>query len=1275
MILDRALTQALESLDGRKPKEVLTTYVYDLHSGPFQDRATSLESLKQSLSDPNVVSQLDPEAWKIILEKFCSMLVQEKDAFLTKTEGGKAVSDAIRLKAAAALSRLGQEFRWVCELGQAKLEAAWLKPVLQHILGFLPHRSGLFEPFAVPYTRILAQLLSHRAYRERLPQTGWEAVMALCTRAVMGVEGGGEEEAVAMDVDSDTPAIPKRLARKTTPASPEIVQLARVFSLLIIGSPRDLAPMAPSILDQLSTFFRRYSGETPCHAPLLAATNHILYESSHNCVETVFAFLMATVPYLLPLWEGRTLTLRAQLLYILRFYIRSYAPESPAWNDAAEISWERCVAQLFDFIQRDVGSRFGVGVISNVECFISSVAPVPKEDDASSAPTLLPLYNVYLSRFEDSLDKDYLPWIFSELGADVCFHVLQIDDRRGNCEKDDVVDDSLRSQLDARKRPASRAVDAPRKRPKRGDVLADIRRTLLSGSSIRDEKQGQLQILAFLIERHAHALAPHRRRTLVGILVELLAVQDEELQRWVFVCFAALERSRDPSGESDDEDRALSDLLWGTALRRSALNGSGKDAAFHLLSSIAARRLHSGRSLAAAAPEVWKLAKAEVSQATRGAIGFIGRYIGVCDRLPSSDAPEIPCQALADWVSPCLGGRAFAARLKEDSLPDPKAIGACLAVIAGADPIVASAVAEWRQAAPRLSSHPTDLRCKEESISEWRFQQATALYQTLLNGDLAKISMGTGPRSAPAPLPPGAAFASRNRVSDVIAVLVAQMQAAVDAGELSSAASPSCTSASRSAGVPSDQAPLTFAAQTHTLVSTCFALRLIADSDPSSRRSIDRSPLPTLLTTLLKRVEAGLARARGESRGFICALEALVSLLAHLVERSGGEVIRLDPRVEPESENPPAPFPFADAPLWPLPASECTLLLSSLLPFTDASLNGTDAPSHLPSATPDTPHRPRGSDVPRKSTTSEFDDGFSAPGAAAGRAKSSIPLSSAASLQLDYFGSDPATGSGFSSVAERRRLLAIRAVRLLYALLWGESRSLAPDENRAEIEDFFISAVALEDEDFLPVSMEVAEWMVDASMLLLPDQYATLFQHTTDLLHSNDKNQWIVLFVVRTLSALLDGLLLPQNQGDRSIDDLVANFLRYFVKRLRIARVPWRVCFEFGHFLVRYLKAEPSQVCFAVERGGMLDIGAGLILYSGLPYIFLSATQAYFQTILPDGDDPPFSIALALLTHREMSVRLLMGRSLPSMFRIFLPLRTNSASVGASARLPGRSRL
>ncbi|KAI8822888.1 telomere-length maintenance and DNA damage repair-domain-containing protein [Fimicolochytrium jonesii] len=458
-----------------------------------KDAQSGLQELRTILSDDRNLSQIDGKDWRSILEAFERAVENLKAAAANgRTTNAKASATSTVARLEKQLGECASEFRWTIERAGSNLGPALNKPVLEHILTILPYRDGLYQPIAVHYTRALRTLLAQRAYREHIPISRWHGLLKLCMRCLTA------------EVQSED----RRGGRRSMTL--ELVELSKVFYYLVIGCPDDLAAYSEDLLEFLARFIEHHPGETTCHGPLITAANHILFETAHQNLHAAQNFLESTVPFLIPLWENRSGPLRNQLILTLRFYLHIYDPTGKFAFDVKR--WEANCLRLYDGIQQEFGSKFGVSPVDDLHHFVTVLRL--KQKTGVLIPDTL---NGHLD--PASVTKWYPTYSFLDLGADVYGALLYMEANP----------------------PTHPSSDTPRarKRVKRSDVVADLTNLKKKLGNSR-QKLGVLQILAFLALQTPHMLSPAQLQHLMTDFFADLMASESDVQNWALVCSTPL---------------------------------------------------------------------------------------------------------------------------------------------------------------------------------------------------------------------------------------------------------------------------------------------------------------------------------------------------------------------------------------------------------------------------------------------------------------------------------------------------------------------------------------------------------------------------------------------------------------------------------------------------------------------------------------------------------------------------------------------------------------
>ncbi|KAI8916644.1 hypothetical protein DFJ77DRAFT_348311 [Powellomyces hirtus] len=603
---------------------------------------------------------------------------------------------------------MSQDFRWICERADAGLKKALVKPVLQHVLSILPHRQGLFKPIALQYTKALRLLLSRRAYREHVPRDGWEALMKVC---IDGLNDDEEEESMA---ELGNPArhpstnTPRGSSRKALPA--EMPELARIFALLVLGCPKNLAKYAKELLVFLARFFQAHPHETSCHMPLISATNHILFEISHEALPEIVEFFSSTIPYLIPLWETRSgSAVRVQLMYIFRFYLHIYDPSDGLLSSYWDL--ERNCMRLYDLLQRELGSKFGIGCVQSLEDFVKSI-----RGDWRKQTMLAVFKDEHSDLGESAISKQYLPFAFLDWCSNVYYSLLILEQKpsRGRTASDEIAN-----------RNGDFFSDSPRagKKAKRIDVMTDLSQILSTKAGARGEKFCVLQILTILLIKHGERLPHDHIRGIEQIVSRVLAAGDTDLAGWALLCWTALPPKFITHGDASTLRVLVLDHAW----KLMSANSVASPAGFYVLERMISQETASSEEILEVATQCGKVMRTGSSRPTACALHFILTFL----QWSTVHGRQIANQSILqhqvlDWL---LQDRFSDA---QSTVPVDLVLRAVLVMIGVFSP-------EPIYSVEQSLALPVDMLEKEELICEWRLIRSRDLCKLVAHEDITTL--------------------------------------------------------------------------------------------------------------------------------------------------------------------------------------------------------------------------------------------------------------------------------------------------------------------------------------------------------------------------------------------------------------------------------------------------------------------------------------------------------------------------------------------------------
>ncbi|KNC99195.1 uncharacterized protein SPPG_05451 [Spizellomyces punctatus DAOM BR117] len=867
MTIEFTLRNALSKIDSEKAK----------------DRDSGLATLKTLLSDDRNVLDVDEGTWKTIFESFCRCVEKQKALFLTKSSGtSKASSQNAAARAQKALSELGQDFRWLCERAHRSLKCALVRPILEHILAVLPYRHGLFKPLAVSYTRALRQMLSCRSYRDHIPLNGWDALTNLCMNGLNAEDEDGDSSSGFESVETPSPtSLPNfRSSRRSTSA--DSIELARIMALLVIGCPKDLGSCADSFLEFFGCYFARHLHETPCHTPLLTATNHLLFETAHQNMQAVEDFLSTAIPHLLPLWESRSNhTFRYQLLCIMRFYLHVASTTNPAPD------WQTNCSQIYECVQREMSSKFGFGPLSSIALFVWAIrkrqpdflVPITKED--------LLVYN-HIS------PKDMMTFAFLDLCSDVFFHVLALEAKP---EKDQTHGHDITPAQDDVSDTLSK-----RKKTKRSDVVADITRILALKAASKDEKIALLQAVTLLLVKHGSHVS-EKLSNVTASLSSIAAGADIDLQGWALICLGIYGMSAD----SRTFPFTGWEIAWNTSVRLMVTDTPAAEAAFYAMEVITEKQLISEEIIVGAKAEILRAMRDGVLVPSPGSLHFLLRYIEWTTAAgdAASGDQAFPIQEVASWVLAPSNASSNTNNLSRNQLITPRILASLLLSLCGVPST------GYERTFDAVDAVPVRICGGEEHLSEWRLSLVKILWKDIVNEDFEHLSKLKS--QVRVPLPKDRTGLAHQGIC-VLKGLEEHLQNLLscwDRIEISKV---------KPSAEQSDTLGRIVRQSLDALSTTIFVSRRMSYTGDTARRHVNESNLALLLSAIAARLNEGLRQLNG-CDSFVGILERLVQILTECHDCMEGDC------VAPTSVS-TRPAETHWYPLWPMPVDTGIALMA-----------------------------------------------------------------------------------------------------------------------------------------------------------------------------------------------------------------------------------------------------------------------------------------------------------------------------------------------------------
>ncbi|TPX67003.1 hypothetical protein SpCBS45565_g04110 [Spizellomyces sp. 'palustris'] len=885
MTIEFSLRNALSKLDSEKAK----------------DREGGLATLKTLLSDDRNVLDVDEGTWKTIFESFCRCVEKQKAIFLTKSTGTpKASSQTAAVRAQKTLSELGQDFRRLCERAHKSLKCAFVRPILEHILAVLPYRHGLFKPLAVSYTRALRQLLSCRSYRDHIPLNGWDALTNLCMNGLNAEDEEGDSSSGFESVETLSPtSLPHfRSSRRSTSA--DSIELARIMALLVIGCPKDLSSLADSFLEFFGCYFARHLHETPCHTPLLTATNHLLFETAHQNMQAVQDFLSTAIPHLLPLWESRSNhTFRYQLLCIMRFYLHVTSTMDPAPD------WQTNCLQIYECVQREMSSKFGFGPLSSIDLFVWAIrkrhpeflVPITKED--------LVVYN-HIS------PKDMQTFAFLALCSDVFFHVLALEAKP---EKDQTHGHDVT--------PAQGDVSdtlSKRKKTKRSDVVADITRILVLKAASKEEKIALLQAVTLVLVKRG-SFVSEKLSNVTASLSSIAAGADIDLQGWALICLGMYGMSAD----SRMFPATGWEIAWNTSVRLMVTDTPAVEAAFYAMEVITEQQLISEEIIVGTKTEILRAMRDGVLVPSPCSLHFLLRYIETITAAgdAASGDQAFPIQEVALWVVAPLNVSSNTNNLTRNQLIAPRLLASLLLSLCGV-PSTA-----YERTFDAVDAAPVHICGREEHLSEWRLSLLKRLWEDIVNEDFQRLSkLGSHVRT---PLPKDRKGLVHQSIC-VLRGLEQHLQNLVNRWDRIG------ISEVKPSAEQGDTLGQIVQQSLDALSTTILFSRRMSSTSDTARRHVNESNLVLRMSAIAARLNEGLRQLNG-CASFVGILERLVQILTECHDYMEGDC------AAPTSVS-TRPAETHWYPLWPIPVSTGIALMAVIQAIFHADVERRGVPNN-----------------------------------------------------------------------------------------------------------------------------------------------------------------------------------------------------------------------------------------------------------------------------------------------------------------------------------------
>ncbi|GAA6036820.1 hypothetical protein JCM8097_003494, partial [Rhodosporidiobolus ruineniae] len=564
-----------------------------LQSDKMKERTEGVARCRDFLASKRSFAALDQDrnhSWLETLQTLFHVVITERNAHANK----KTAPNEKRLDDAALL------VRYCAEKVHPLLGRKQAKALVNHLTQMIAIQ-GTLQPYALTYLKTLRSVLSFPPHLEHLDERQWTDIVMLCFSAVLGDKiriGQDFADDVAMDIDSDsdderprargalradsdderahllaatgsTSSARKARTQKRT-ATPVEIELLHVVEVLFRSQSAPFLLYAQSIFRKFLRFFRLFPDETSAHYPALVALNRAFAELDLNDQRSMRRLGPRLWTPVLALWGTKNAGTKEQVLVALRYLFPFVVPPPQlggGGGGGGEEEATRRAKELYAAVLTEPTIRWREAYALDLDCLRLGLPSLsPSSSSSAGAEKAFHAQTFRLAAGFD--DKHAVAWATVELGARALARVYEVGESLGGEEERE-------------------GVMSPTQRVKRRrieDPLSLLLDSLSDPTLPTTAITFRLQILLFLVDRHWSSLSPEACRRILDGLVPLLPNPSEQVERWTFLCLAAIAHAGLPDlppalDAFSASRRAVSpatasspwDQVWLLALRRLTL--------------------------------------------------------------------------------------------------------------------------------------------------------------------------------------------------------------------------------------------------------------------------------------------------------------------------------------------------------------------------------------------------------------------------------------------------------------------------------------------------------------------------------------------------------------------------------------------------------------------------------------------------------------------------------------------------------------------------------
>lgn len=512
-----------------------------LGSSTLKERNQGVQAARAILSNPATVATLDHKQREAILNAFLCHVQRDREDVLkvVRDQPDKLThSTAYRNRLANSASAL----RTFVELTNEHLGAKLLRPLITHLLDVL---STLKEPInllvASDYAVALRIIVSHKPYRDHMPEEVWQRIFDVCLSALVPKDEDDDDDALLMppllkrssshmstesiiEVDADGDATmrcdTRPLVQQPKRSSPPKAlthyeaELARAFAVILMSDVRMPKSDPIRLFDFFLGFFKQHETESTSHLYLLTALNQILAEITPNNFRNACNFAHRFVTPLLQLCGLKTKGLKIQALICLRLVFELVCHDSLRSGSSSGAHTD--IERIHDKIQDELSNR---NVIPNLPLgIVECVDPEPENDDNDNraGSPRYPCVDVSpfrLRTLRGTQLNTYAPsWFLFDLAADMYYAMVENEHSTMNIAEE-----------------AASVAGHPVQ-----SVWQEIREGfgLVARGGTLPQRIAYLQMLVFMIEKHGESMGQDALGCAWNLLTEAAASEDADTYHW-----------------------------------------------------------------------------------------------------------------------------------------------------------------------------------------------------------------------------------------------------------------------------------------------------------------------------------------------------------------------------------------------------------------------------------------------------------------------------------------------------------------------------------------------------------------------------------------------------------------------------------------------------------------------------------------------------------------------------------------------------------------------